>query len=161
MTVSGCTTTNAVRQFGQTRARANQKNRSRSRRRHRVVRWYAASCCRSATFSRTSFRWPRSTKVSARTTTMSSSSMCDRGWTRRESSTRTVLARVNVYRVPVLAANTLMHGGVVRDVRPKDVLGYGLRRLTCVDRRPGPAARQSDPIQSNSRRFFRQQCGCA
>jgi hypothetical protein len=41
----------------------------------RVVAGKAANCCRSARFSKTSSRWPQSASVSARTTTMSSSSM--------------------------------------------------------------------------------------
>ena len=74
------TTTNAVRQFGQTRAKAIPNSQSpRSRRGRFAERFIAVSCCRSARFSKTNSRWPRSANASARATTRSSSSM-HRSW---------------------------------------------------------------------------------
>src|SRR5262249_8800943 len=97
MTVSSCTTINALRQFLQLCERAIQKSRSDVRRRARfVVRWRAASCCRSARFSKTNSRWPRSANVSARTTTKSNSNM-RRSWPASvRKSTGRVLASLTV-----------------------------------------------------------------
>jgi len=79
-TVSGRTSTTAVRQLLQTRRRAIQNSRSRACKWGRLVaRFIAISCCRSARFSSTSSRCPRSPSASARPTTTSSSSM-SRSW---------------------------------------------------------------------------------
>ena len=51
----------------------------RSRRGRFEERFIAVSCCRSARFSKTNSRWPRSANASARATTRSSSSM-HRSW---------------------------------------------------------------------------------
>ena len=79
-TVSGCTSTTAVRQFRQVRDKAIQKSRSRAWRcRRPVARFIAVSCCRSAGFSKTNSRYPRSANASARPITISRSSM-RRSW---------------------------------------------------------------------------------
>jgi hypothetical protein len=75
-TVSGRTSTTAVRQFLQIRRRPIQNSRPRVCSWGRLVaRFIAISCCRSARFSRTSSRCPRSPSASARPATISSSSM--------------------------------------------------------------------------------------
>jgi hypothetical protein len=72
------------------RASATQDSRSPLWRRGRlVVRFRAASCCRSARFSKTNSRWPRSANARARPITMSSFSM-RRSWlASAQKSTRT------------------------------------------------------------------------
>ena len=89
-TVSGRTSTSAVRQFVQMRRKAIQNSRSRACKRGRLfARFIAISCCRSARFSRTSSRCPRSPSASARPTTINSWSM-SRSWlARAPESTRT------------------------------------------------------------------------
>jgi hypothetical protein len=65
-----------VRQFRQIRVKTIQNSRSRAWRCGRlVVRVIAVSCCRSARFSNTNSRCPRSANASARPITSSSSSM--------------------------------------------------------------------------------------
>ena len=89
-TVSGRTSTIADRQFVQMRRKAIQNRRSRACKSGRpFARFIAISCCRSARFSRTRSRCPRSPNASARPTTINSWSM-SRSWlARAPESTRT------------------------------------------------------------------------
>ena len=89
-TVSGRTSTIADRQFVQMRRKAIQNRRSRACKSGRpFARFIAISCCRSARFSRTRSRCPRSPNASARPTTINSWSM-SRSWlARTRESTRT------------------------------------------------------------------------
>jgi uncharacterized protein (DUF433 family) len=87
-----------VRQFVQMRRKATQNSRSRACKRGRLfARFIAISCCRSARFSRTSSRCPRSPSASARPTTINSwSNVSILGWRGRQNQLGRVLARVSV-----------------------------------------------------------------
>jgi hypothetical protein len=66
-------------QLGSVAALPDRRCAAKGRRETFAVRFIAVSCCRSARFSKTNSRWPRSANANARATTMSSSSM-HRSW---------------------------------------------------------------------------------